>query len=194
MIAETTQTSQATRGEITLARSMAATWVRPGPMTGNPVPGPLVFYALCRRHGARVARRPSRKVLFLMLLAESEKCPAEGRNPDLSVPHLRCLGQPSEPGGPARRRGRNYGHAPSLASSKAPAYDGGEPQGKRDQTYGQARSCPRSTSVPDHSHDTHSHRYGRTEHDQDSSKESEGRASPKARKTQQRCHPIEPGR
>ena len=29
-----------------------------------------------------------------MLLAQSAKCPAEGRNPDSSVPFLLCLGQP----------------------------------------------------------------------------------------------------
>ena len=34
-----------------------------------------------------------------MLLAQSAKCPAEGRNPDSSVPFLLCLGQPCIRGG-----------------------------------------------------------------------------------------------
>jgi hypothetical protein len=40
-----------------------------------------------------------------MLLAQSGKCPAEGRNPDRSAPFLRGLGPPSEPGGPGLLRG-----------------------------------------------------------------------------------------
>ena len=41
-----------------------------------------------------------------MLLAQSAKCPAEGRNADWSVPLLRCQEQPSEPRDPPRRRRR----------------------------------------------------------------------------------------
>lgn len=59
-------------------------------------------------------------------------------------------------------------------SAKASTQDSGKPQGKHDHAYDEACSCPRFASVPDYGNNAHCHRYGRTEHDQDSSKESEG--------------------